>query len=942
MGVRSTFALVAGLAAFAACGCGGGGDEDASTAGGTAGAGGAAGAAGAAGAGAGETFASPAPPALPVLTPCPAGWTQSALTPQVAVCRPVITVDGVDATCPAGWTKEKALVGSAWERPVCRAPTLPASCPDGEMASLATATCVPVGSACPTGEWPAGLPASAVVYVKPGATGTAGTLADPVGTIAEALALAASGATIALSKGTHAGITVDRKVTIVGACAKETAIAASSGLAVVRTSTGGDLTLRDVRVEGDAIGVHADKGPVALDGVWIHKALRYGLYVTGPAVDVEDSLIHETRLAATGKDGWGVWLAAGAKGAFRRTAIEASHTVALRVGEKGTSAKLEDVVVRGTQQAADFTFGRGIQVTQGATLEGARVLAENNRETGIYVSGAGTQATLTDVTVRGTETDQSSGDFGVGMYVRDNAIAVVTRGTFDDNRAQGVLVSAAATATLSDLVVRRTRTEEVGGALGEGIRSQAGSTVHVTRAIFEENHAVGAIAFDAGAKLFLDHVVVAKTQTGFEGVGQGIAADLGGRVEARHAVVTACNSEGAYASRKGSVLILEDALMDGTFSAGFEAVGIGASQGASVEARRVWVDGSEQVGATASDAGSSLLVEDAVISRGKGAKDGKWGAGVLGQAGASVTARRVLIEDNRLYGASALEGSLHVEDVVVSVTRSETASHAFGNGLVAAYGARLDGARVLVRKCQGGGVLLTDGADAELSDLTIEDIAADELGFFGFGFEAGAQSKAKLSRVRTDRTRVAGVIATESAALAVEDLAVLHVSPSIDSGEQGMGMGAFLGASLTVKNAVIDDVRMAGAWAHLGTLVLDRVDIRHVAPGTTILVDASGKPVGDYIEGFGDGVLLTSSTVTANRVSAGACARAGFLSSASSGSFAGIVATANDFGFVLQGNPRPTVDDASRFSSNRQKDRLDDAGLSVPNRPPQKPSAPPK
>ena len=51
--------------------------------------------------------------------------------------------------------------------------------------------------------------------------------------------------------------------------------------------------------------------------------------------------------------------------------------------------------------------------------------------------------------------------------------------------------------------------------LSIGISAIAGA-----RAIFEENHAVGAIAFDAGAKLFLDHVVVAKTQTGFEGVGQ--------------------------------------------------------------------------------------------------------------------------------------------------------------------------------------------------------------------------------------------------------------------------------------------------------------------------------------------------------------------------------------------------------------------------------------
>ena len=100
--------------------------------------------------------------------------------------------------------------------------------------------------------------------------------------------------------------------------------------------------------------------------------------------------------------------------------------------------------------------------------------------------------------------------------------------------------------------------------------------------------------------------------------------------------------------------------------------------------------------------------------------------------------------------------------------------------------------------------------------------------------------------------------------------------------------------------------------------------------------------MGEPLTGLADGLLATSNaSVTVSKMSVSSVARAGILFNASKGSIANVVASDNAYGLVLQGDPRPTVDASSAFTNNREKDRLDDAGLSVPNRPPAKPTAPP-
>jgi len=137
----------------------------------------------------------PADAAAPMLTPCPAGW------------REVIDADDPDVVTCDPWPEGGPLACAADE----------AHFPGG-------GGCSRIGSAC-AGEWPADLPADAI-YVRAGEPGGGdGTAGAPLGRIADAMAVAADGQTVALSTGDFAEeVTVDRAVTLRGACVAGTRI----------------------------------------------------------------------------------------------------------------------------------------------------------------------------------------------------------------------------------------------------------------------------------------------------------------------------------------------------------------------------------------------------------------------------------------------------------------------------------------------------------------------------------------------------------------------------------------------------------------------------------------------------------------------------------------------------------------------------------------------
>lgn len=213
--------------------------------------------------------------------------------------------------CPDGWRQD-----DDGEFPIC-SPWVDEHlrCPAGQMHRPGGSGCDVVGASCPSGSWPEGLPASGVIYVDPEAGGSQdGSLARPFDTIAEAVAAARGGDTIALAKGLHVGSTiVDKDLTLLGACATETIVSLEHDgpyfdndyceqLIDVQSS---ELTIRNVQLR-DSFGVieGSEGSAILLDGVAIYQSVEP---IRGQlaGLSIRNSHVERTLLAASADCGGG-------------------------------------------------------------------------------------------------------------------------------------------------------------------------------------------------------------------------------------------------------------------------------------------------------------------------------------------------------------------------------------------------------------------------------------------------------------------------------------------------------------------------------------------------------------------------------------------------------------------------------------------------------------
>ena len=261
-------------------------------------------------------------------------------------------------------------------------------------------------------------------------------------------------------------------------------------IAVQAVGAGASLTLEDVAIRdtgpqstdrafGRAVEAWEDAS-VTLRRVAIESSLEYGVYIGGGAsATIEDAVVRGIRSRASdGEAGRGLHVQDGGDLSARRVWVEDTRELGVYGSGTGTLS-LEDVVVRATRaRASDGVGGRGIQVQWGVTLDATRVLVADNRDFGVFVAFDPTLARLTDVSLRGTDSDMD-GLFGRGLEVMGGAHAELTRVSVEDNHDIGVhIIDSSAMAT--DLVVRGTRARPPTSDGGRGLSIQA-STLTGTR-----------------------------------------------------------------------------------------------------------------------------------------------------------------------------------------------------------------------------------------------------------------------------------------------------------------------------------------------------------------------------------------------------------------------------------------------------------------------------
>ncbi|MBW2262116.1 MAG: right-handed parallel beta-helix repeat-containing protein [Deltaproteobacteria bacterium] len=539
--------------------------------------------------------------------------------------------------------------------------------------------CTRIGTACPTGDWADGLPTDReILYVRAGEpSGGDGTIGSPFGTIADAMAVADPMTVVALSKGTFDEYVMLRGgITLWGACVAETLIQHSvpadwSGTIIV---AGSDTEVRNLSVSGPR------------PGICMEGASRTTL--------IEDVLVSQSTK-------FGVRMQEG-------------HAV------------MRNLVVRDTAADGDGLFGRGLNVSNEATVELSRGVFERNRDTSIVVFDAGTSLVMHDVAVRDTLSAESDRGWGIGLQIQGGAHVEVTRGVFEESRETGIQAIGVGTSLdLVDVVVRDTLGRDLDGENGRGLGVQEGAQARVTRCVFERNRLYGVFAFWTGTSLELTDVVVRDTlhqqSDGMGGTGLTVFSGAGCTVT--RALFARNRIAGVYATLAGSVLTMVDVIVSGTMSCestGKMGRGLQISEGAQAEVLRGVFEMNTEIGVSALDPGTLLVMTDVAVRDTQHAPGGGMhGTGLQGGAGSRIEVTRGLFERNRTVGISA-----HWEDTVIvltDVTVADTLERACavdtcagfgaGTGIGAFGGAHLDVSRFLITRNVLCGVQIAHGGD---------------------------------------------------------------------------------------------------------------------------------------------------------------------------------------------------------------------------------------
>jgi hypothetical protein len=376
---------------------------------------------------------------------------------------------------------------------------------------------------------------------------------------------------------------------------------AAPALTGVVTPDGLDTRLTDISVvDGEDAGVFVRTGTsIHLSGVIVDNP-RFGgiVAIDGGQVTAESVVVRGARPLSDGSFGRGLQVEQGAGAEIRRASFEENHGAGVSTAGAGSSVSLEDVAIIDTlPQGATDEFGRGINAQDGAVISARRVLVEGNRDVGIYATDG--EATLVDVVIRETNA-QESDDTGGRALELDRSIATLTRVWIDQDREMGIYADDARL-TMEDIVIRRIGPQSSDLDYGRGINVAGGE--HEARRLFVEAcHDLGILVWGDGTDFLLEDVTIRDTRpmeaTGVRG--RAMSALFGSSVTVRRGRFLNSLESGVSAVGEGSTLDLEDVTISGVAETACASttcidapfgIGLGSYEMARVEARRFAIEG---------------------------------------------------------------------------------------------------------------------------------------------------------------------------------------------------------------------------------------------------------------------------------------------------------------------------------------------------------------
>jgi hypothetical protein len=491
-------------------------------------------------------------------------------------------------SCAPGFARD----ASGWG---CAAVLPSSACTGATRPKLGETTCVPVGDCA------AAFPPAGAILVDP-TLAPAAIDATHVLTIADALAVATTGATIALADGTHtaAPFTVGKSLTIVGRCPASTHLVAAQPPAATGVSITANATLRGLTLEGFTQALLVS-GSVTLDAedLVIENARSRALYaLRGAKVTMRRSVVRGTAPIGKSDQTLAVLVGTSATVALEDSAILASLDGALAVTDNvNTSASLTRTVIQDTKPRADGKGGGAVRVFQGARL--AITESAILDSTGIAVLALRREpATPPQVTIsrsviaRTVPSAETGTAIGTAVNAAYDAVVTLDETTIADSQGLGLYAAEKAKLTLTkSVVVRVTRTPD--------LYSQGASALR-------------------GATLDLSDSAVVKVG------GSGVGGWSGGHVTMTRSLVRDIGGDVAQTFTLGQGLsALEASTIDATDSAIVDAL---------------------ELGVTASKAGSAVRLEGVLITRTDAAPTARFGHGMLAMDSATIALARSIVE----------------------------------------------------------------------------------------------------------------------------------------------------------------------------------------------------------------------------------------------------------------------------------------------------------
>jgi len=539
--------------------------------------------------------------------------------------------------------------------------------------------------------------------------------------------------------------------------------------------------------------------------------------------------------------GFGLSASDGAQVTLRDIVVDGATQYGVSATGRGTRIDARRVRITATR-ALDSSGGPGLAAFDGAHVVVSGAALTTNRLAAALAIGTGSRIEVSDATIRGTQAN-TVGAGGLGLSSQQGATIVSTRALIEDNRAIGALALNGGRLELVDSIVRATRAR-ADGTGGVGLQADPGSIVTATRVLVTDNRDLGVSAVGDGTTVDLTDCVVRGTVPRPRGDGGfGLQSDQGATISATRVLVTDNQRAGVRAYHPRSRVEITDTVVRGTLAApdGTAGVGIVAEAGGFLRATGSLVSLNRESGALALGDDSRLEIADTVVRGTIQRRDGTGGIGVTSRQRATFVAVRIRVAGNIQTGVAAVEGArVEISDSVVIGTRARD-DGLTGTGLACQSGASCVAARLLIADNHDVGVLAMDsGSRIDLSNCVVRGTLPRAGGTGGQGLWAEAGGTIVGSRVDIDQNHGLGAGTTsDGSRLELAD-SVVRATLAWADGTAGLGAACMHRASMALARVLVTDSREAGIWGVYGA---------SVALADVLVIDVARR--GDGRQGIG-------------------------------------------------------------------------------------------